>query len=104
MSLEQLKLFIEKVKSDTELQAQVLAAGAQNTVAIEKIAQDAGFSINSEDFANMQAPSNAVSDQELEAAAGGFLGNILPIPSMPSVCLGQSACMLSITEPGWINC
>ena len=42
MSLDQLKSFIEKVKSDTNLQAKVLAAGAQNAVAIEKIAKDAG--------------------------------------------------------------
>ena len=102
MSLDQLKSFIEKVKSDTNLQAKVLAAGAQNAVAIEKIAQDAGFSINAEDFAKMQAPSTTLSDKELEAAAGGFVDFL--IPSMPSVCLGPSACMLSITEPGWINC
>ena len=67
MSEEQLKAFLEKLKSDTELQEKLKAA-ASTDAAIE-IAKDAGFAITSEDFQSMQ--SVELSDEELEGAAGG---------------------------------
>ena len=66
MSEEQLKAFIEKVKSDTELQEKLKAA-ASPEAALE-IAKEAGFSIASEDIQSMR---QMASDAELEAAAGG---------------------------------
>ena len=66
MSEEQLKAFIEKVKSDTELQEKLKAA-ASPEAALE-IAKEAGFSIASEDIQSM---GQMASDAELEAAAGG---------------------------------
>ena len=69
MSEEQLKAFLEKVKSDTELQEKLKAAGS-NEAAIE-IAKAAGFAITTEDIQLMQSQSREVSDNELEAAAGG---------------------------------
>ena len=66
MSEEQLNAFLEKVKSDTELQEKLKAAGS-NEAAIE-IAKAAGFSITAED---MQSSTIELSDEELEAAAGG---------------------------------
>ena len=69
MSEEQLKAFLEKVKSDTELQEKLKAAGS-NEAALQ-IAKDAGFSITAEDIQSMQSQSGEASDEELEAAAGG---------------------------------
>ncbi|QNI73598.1 Nif11-like leader peptide family natural product precursor [Synechococcus sp. NOUM97013] len=66
MSEEQLKEFLEKVKSDTELQEKLKAA-ASPEAALE-IAKEAGFSIASEDIQSM---GQMASDAELEAAAGG---------------------------------
>ena len=70
MSEEQLKAFLEKVKSDTELQEKLKAA-ASPEAAIE-IAKEAGFSINAEDIQSMQSATVELSDKELETAAGGF--------------------------------
>ena len=67
MSEEQLKAFLEKVKSDTELQDKLKAAAS--TEAALQIAKEAGFAITAEDIQSMQ--SVEVSDKELEAAAGG---------------------------------
>ena len=71
MSEEQLKAFIEKVKSDTELRDQLKAA-ASPEAAVE-IAKEAGFSITAEDIQSMQPESESVelSDEELESTAGG---------------------------------
>ena len=69
MSEEQLKAFLEKVKSDTELQEKLKAAGS-NEAALQ-IAKDAGFAITAEDIQSMQSQSGEVSDAELEDAAGG---------------------------------
>ncbi len=66
MSEEQLKAFIEKVKSDTKLQEKLKAA-ASPEAALE-IAKEAGFSIASEDIQSM---GQMASDAELEGAAGG---------------------------------
>ena len=67
MSEEQLKAFLEKLKSDTELQEKLKAA-ASTDAAIE-IAKDAGFAITAED---MQSATIELSDEELEGAAGGY--------------------------------
>ena len=67
MSEEQLKAFLEKVKSDTELQEKLRAAASPE--AGLEIAKKAGFSITSEDIQSMQ--SATVSYEELEGAAGG---------------------------------
>ena len=69
MSEEQLKAFLEKVKTDTSLQEKLKAA-ASPEAAIE-IAKDAGFSITAEDVQSMQSATVEVSDEELEGAAGG---------------------------------
>ena len=67
MTEEQLKAFLEKVKSDTSLQEKLKAA-ASPEAAIE-IAKDAGFAITAEDIQSVQ--SVELSDEELEGAAGG---------------------------------
>mgnify|MGYP003324194019 CR=1 FL=1 len=69
MSEEQLNAFLEKVKSDTELQENLKAA-ASPEAAIE-IAKEAGFAITAEDIQSMQSATAELSDEELEGAAGG---------------------------------
>ena len=69
MSEEQLKAFLEKVKSDTSLQENLKAAADANAVAA--IAKEAGFSISAGDLKKAQSE---VSDKELEVAAGGVVG------------------------------
>ena len=69
MSEEQLKAFLEKVKSDTELQEKL--NGAADADAVAEIAKEAGFAITAEDIQSMQSQSGEVSDEELESAAGG---------------------------------
>ena len=75
MSEEQLKAFLEKVKSDTSLQEKL--NGASDAVAVAEIAKEAGFSITAEDIQSMQSQSQSqsgeLSDEELEGAAGGQL-------------------------------
>ena len=66
MSEEQLKAFLEKVKTDASLQEQLKAAGDANAVAA--IAKEAGFSISADDLKNAQSE---VSEEELEGVAGG---------------------------------
>ena len=77
MSEEQLKAFLEKVKSDTELQEKLKAA-ASNEAALQ-IAKDAGFSITAEDIQSMQSATVEVSDEELENAAGGGHFSVLEV-------------------------
>ena len=69
MPEEQLKAFLEKVKSDTELQEKLKAAASPE--AALQIAKEAGFSITAEDIQSMQS---ATVDEELESAAGGRPG------------------------------
>ena len=69
MSEEQLKAFIEKVKSDTELQDKLNGSG--DAVALVEIAKAAGFAITAEDIQSMQSSTVELSDEELEGAAGG---------------------------------
>ena len=66
MSEEQLKAFLEKVKGDTTLQDKLKAA--TNADAVVKIANASGFVISADDWNESQSD---VSDEELEAAAGG---------------------------------
>ena len=66
MSEEQLKAFLEKVKGDTTLQDKLKAA--TNADAVVKIAKASGFVISADDWNESQSD---VSDEELEAAAGG---------------------------------
>ena len=72
MSVEQLKAFVEKVKSDTSLQDKVKAA-ASPEAAIE-VAKAAGFTSTLEDISSMQSGTEEedLSDEELEGMAGGF--------------------------------
>ena len=67
MSEEQLKAFLEKIKSDTELQEKLKEVSTPEA-AIE-IANAAGFSITADDIQSMQ--SEPPGDQELESASGG---------------------------------
>ena len=64
MSEEQLKAFIAKVQADISLQEQLKAEGAD----VVAIAKAAGFSVTKEDLASY---SENLSDEDLEAAAGG---------------------------------
>ena len=71
MSEEQLKAFLEKVKSDTELQEKLKSVTSAEA-AIE-VAKDSGFSITLEDIQTLQSEASEISDQELENAAGGTI-------------------------------
>jgi len=64
MSEEQLKAFLEKVKSDTSLQEKLKAEGAD----VVAIAKEAGFTITTEDL-NPQVQN--LTDDELEGVVGG---------------------------------
>ena len=66
MSEEQLKAFLEKVKTDTSLQEKLKAAADANAVAA--IAKEAGFSISVDDINKAQSE---LSEEELEGVAGG---------------------------------
>ena len=66
MSEEQLKTFLEAVKSDAGLQEKLKAAA--DVDAVVAIAKAAGFVISSEDLAKAQGD---VSEQDLESVAGG---------------------------------
>ena len=91
MSKEQLKAFLEKVKSDAELQEKLKAA-ASNEAALQ-IAKDVGFAITAEDIQSVQSQSGEVSDEELEAATGGR-------------CLRRSALICHFSNPinANVNC
>ena len=71
MSEEQLKAFLEKVKGDTSLQEKLKAAADTNAVAA--IAKEAGFMISADDLAKAQSElsEDELSEEELEAVAGG---------------------------------
>ena len=87
MSEEQLKAFLEKVQSDTELQEKLKIASSSEA-AIE-IAKETGFVITTEDIQSMQ--SAKVSDEELEGAAGGGSGlyGCPPVSNTAGDCAGQ---------------
>ena len=67
MSEEQLKAFLEKVKTDTSLQEKLKAAADADDVV--SIAKEVGFTISSDDLTKAQYE---LSDQELEDIAGGY--------------------------------
>ena len=82
MSEEQLKAFLEKVKADTSLQEKLKAAASPE--AVIEIAKEAGFLITAED---MQSATIELTDEELEAAAGGYRrGNCGTCPPYGSEC------------------
>ena len=83
MSEEQLKAFLEKVKSDISLQDKLKAA-ASPEAALE-IAKEAGFPITAEDLQSMQSAKIELSDEELEGAAGGG-GCLSGMPFPPFFC------------------
>ena len=66
MSEEQLKAFLEKVKTDTSLQEKLKAAADAD--AVVAIAKDAGFAITKED---LNSDRQNLTDAELEDVAGG---------------------------------
>ena len=69
MSEEQLKSFIEKVKTDTGLQVKLKAA--TDADAVVTIAKEAGFSISADDLKKNAQSITELSDEELEGVAGG---------------------------------
>ena len=83
MSEEQLKAFLEKVKSDAELQEKLKASADAN--AVVAIAKEAGFSITAEDIQSMQSATVELSDDELEQVAGGCQINSAKL-SFPPYC------------------
>ena len=67
MSEEQIKAFLEKIKSNTSLQEKIKAAADSD--AVLAIAKEAGFMISADDLKNAQYEE--LEDSELETAAGG---------------------------------
>ena len=86
MSEEQLKAFLEIVKGDTGLQEKLKAAASPE--AAIAIAKEAGFAITAEDIQSME--SGEVSDEELEAAAGGVQSPSFDIEIRCRACLFQT--------------
>ena len=68
MSEERLKAFLEKIKTDTSLQEKLEAAADAD--AVTAIAKEVGFSISADDLTKAQSK---ISEEELEAAAGGWI-------------------------------
>ena len=68
MSEEQLKAFLEKVKTDSSLQEKLKAASDAD--AVVAIAKEAGFSISADD---LKIAQSEISEEELESVAGGVL-------------------------------
>jgi predicted ribosomally synthesized peptide with nif11-like leader len=70
MSKEQLKAFMEAVKTDAVLQEKL--KGAAELDAAVAIAKEAGFDVSKEDWLNYQAQQTLqLSDEELGGVAGG---------------------------------
>ena len=69
MPEEQLNAFLEKVKSDTSLQDKLKAAASPE--AAIAIAKAAGFSITADDIQSIKSAKVELSDDDLDAAAGG---------------------------------
>ena len=68
MSEEQLKAFLEKVKTDTSLEEKLKAA--PDSDAVLAIAKEVGFVISADDWIKAQSE---IEDAELESAAGGCI-------------------------------
>ena len=75
MSEEQLKSFLEKVKTDSSLQEKT--KGAVDADAALVIAKEAGFAITIEDIQSMKSATE-LSDEELEGVAGGYCWKTAP--------------------------
>ena len=73
MSEEQLKAFLEAVKSDLNLQEKLKKA--ENADAIAEIAKVAGFMISANEIQNSESQSAVLSDGELEGVVGGDIFN-----------------------------
>ena len=86
MSEEQLKAFLEKVKSDTSLQEKLKAAADSD--AVLAIAKEAGFSISADDLT--KSWYQKLSEEELEGVAGGVCRHCDQ--------LSASACWLSFAR------
>ena len=84
MSEEQLNAFLEKVKSDAELQEKLKASADAN--AVVAIAKEAGFSITAEDI---QSAPEELSDEELNGAAGGAQRVEFPRMTPPTFTAGR---------------
>jgi predicted ribosomally synthesized peptide with nif11-like leader len=68
MSQEDLQKFLEAVREDSSLQEKLQAAGADPIA----VAEEAGFSVTRAELLRSQADRvQSLSDEELEAAAGG---------------------------------
>ena len=81
MSEEQLNAFLEKVKSDTELQEKLKAA-ASPEAAIE-IAKEAGFLITAEELQSFaQSTTVELSEKDLENVAGGAGAEVIVMISL----------------------
>ncbi len=78
MSEEQPKAFIDKVQTNTSLQEQLNADGA-NSVAIAK---EAGFMISDDHLAK---PQFEISDEDLETETGGVLNRAIAGLPMPKI-------------------
>ena len=74
MSVEQAKAFIEKLDSDKTFLSQVAGAGSDE--ARLELAKAAGFEFTAEELAGAIGESGGeeLSDDELEAVAGGYEG------------------------------
>ena len=69
MSEEQLKAFLEKVKTDTSLQGKLKAAA--DVEAVVAIAKEVGFMFSADQLKKAQSE---ISEEELEGVAGGGIG------------------------------
>jgi len=85
MSEDQLKAFLEAVAADANLQQQLRATDADPVA----IAKAAGFAIEQQELLRHQASLGLeLSEEELEAAAGGLLGK----SSKKDACTGNCNC------------
>ena len=82
MSEEQLKAFIAKVQSDPSLQEQLKAEGADPVA----IAKAAGFTVKQQDVLRQ---ASELSDEELEAVAGGTLLTTPILTILPPALIAQ---------------
>jgi len=75
MSKEQLKAFLEAVKSDAVLQEKLKAA--KDVDAVVSVSTVAGFQVTQEDWLNAQASSQEMDAEKLGEIAGGRGSTIL---------------------------
>ena len=78
MSEEQLKAFLEKVKTDTSLEEKLKAA--PDSDAVLAIAKEVGFVISADDWNKAQSE---IEDAALESAAGGCQVNSAKLSFFP---------------------